>query len=125
MTEDIVAFVKARLDEDERIANAAADAFLHGDRIGIERDKLHPSVCMHVYSWTTARVLREVEAKRTMLAVAAVMVMDLPLPAGTPAKAARLEAIAHDTERRQGSTFLQLLALPYADHPDYRKEWRP
>lgn len=30
------------------------------------------------------------------------------------------------TCRKQGPcTTLRLLALPYADHPDYREEWRP
>lgn len=113
---DIVEFIKARLDEDERLANAATDAFMHGDRIGIEPNKLHPSVRMHVYGWAPARVLREVEAKRRMLEWAQAQLDDFEdFPDD---QQYRLEAIG------VLRLHLPLLALPYSDHPDYREERR-
>jgi hypothetical protein len=30
-----------------------------------------------------------------------------------------------DAGRKLADSVLELLAVPYADHPDYREEWRP
>jgi hypothetical protein len=64
------------------------------------------------------RVLREVEAKRR-----------------TVARYEEAVAGTHDASRTNAATWrpivtvlepvLRDLALPYADHPDYREEWRP
>lgn len=93
---DIVGWLRDQLDEDERKAQAAADAFLHGDRIGLPG--LHPSVRRHVYTWTSARVLAEVKAKRLLL----------------------------DLHRKCNAScyVVKVLALPYSDRPSYRAEWR-
>jgi Family of unknown function (DUF6221) len=52
-----------------------------------------------------ARVLAECEAKREIIKAA--------------------DEVGRGTGWITTQTFLQLLALPYADHPDYQQEWRP
>jgi hypothetical protein len=79
----------------------------------------------HIARHDPARVLREVEAKRAMLGMCVVLLNPPPLLSGTSSTASRLEGIARDADRRQATLFLHALALPYADHPDYREEWRP
>ncbi len=115
MTGDLVTFLRARLDEDEQIANAAPrydwTIYLAGDpQSGEETEQ---RVLDHVIRHDPGRVLREVEAKRRIVAhLASVSLSPWPisLPDGYLEDAARL---------------LKLLALPYADHPDYLPEWRP
>jgi len=53
-----------------------------------------------------ARILAEVEAKRRIVDRATYM------------------GEAEDRMGGYADEFLSLLALPYADHPDYRQEWR-
>ncbi|WP_086711204.1 DUF6221 family protein, partial [Streptomyces antimycoticus] len=69
----------------------------------------------HVVNWNPARVLREIDAKRRMIAEV--------VP-----EARKAEAMI-DEEWGSGSDtdgdLLRLLALPYADRPGYREEWRP
>lgn len=59
----------------------------------------------HIARWDPARVLAEVDAKRRQL--------DAFDEYGT-----------HDTWDLIDTT-LRLLAIPYAGHPDYQKEWAP
>lgn len=54
----------------------------------------------HIAAWHPTRVLAECRAKRQVL-----------------------DAVAADGATRE--LVLRSLALPYADHPDYREEWRP
>ncbi len=116
MIDGIVEFVQARLDDQERIAHAAAEAFLHGDRVGIDPYAMHPSVRMHVYSWTPARVLREIQAKRRILTevVAQIDGMDQQIIS---------EWGSSQGEPDESHLLLRLLAAPYDSHPDYRPEW--
>lgn len=60
----------------------------------------------HIARWDPARVLAECEAKRQIVERCAAV--DFAMPS---------THLAHGV--------LALLALPYADHPDYRDEWRP
>ena len=135
---DLVAFLNARLDEDER----EASEFHHGDCESLPYPGMtgpFPCNCGH-----PARVLRDVEAKRAILA--------------------ELEAIPHlymedcyyscelavhpdDPERRPGSGYCNDNAIPtggctcgrdklvsrlrgalaiiWRDHPGYDEAWRP
>ncbi|MFJ4847564.1 DUF6221 family protein [Streptomyces sp. NPDC088733] len=121
--DDLVGFLRARLDEDAAVAHAAADgpwtpwrSTLHG--LG---DLLHPVSTAgqkpgaragiatsswldaeHIARWDPARVLAEVDSKR------------------------RAFELLHD----EGGDLMfadvfKLMALPYADHPDYEDGWRP
>lgn len=133
---DIVEFLRARLDEDERAARAAFwDA--SGDSAGwrLQRGAGHyafvvmdglddrvvivdepeasdrEGVAVHIVRHDPARVLREVEAKRRLLDLHRPDSDDRP-ECGTCGP-------------RHPCSTLRLLALPYADHDDYREEWTP
>lgn len=62
--------------------------------------------------WSPERVLAECEGKRRLVGLAQKALEDNET---TPFGG--LDAI--------GDSVLELLALPYADHPDYDKRWRP
>lgn len=102
---DLIAWLRAQLDDDERVAEAAKDAWLWNDftdddgsafieRLGIDR-------------W-----LAEVDAKRRIL--------------DRCGEAYREQGIyGEDGQEQLAEDVLRLLALPYADRPGYREEWRP
>lgn len=137
MTADLVQFLRARLDEDEQVAQGheQASAGWHADDFVMEvRDDANAGTVASVYRsgdlthiarHDPARVLADVDAKLRML-----------------------EAHRRDTQYSfsgcitcdvgdnscgcmGGSAYeypcetLRLLALPYASHPDYRPEWAP
>jgi len=114
---DLVAFLKAQMDEDEAAANAAW---------GVEWDWRYiaqpfgerPSIAhtVHIARHDPARVLRDVEADRKLLAIyaeVADMDRDDPEPEYAYGRAVGLgEAV-------------RLRAARFSDHPDYRQEWKP
>lgn len=142
---DLVTFLRARLAEDEQIARAAhAPNWLtdgrRGLRYGVEdgwmTDALTTADADHIARHDPARVLADVDAKRRMV--------DAYLPPGTdphpgqpcinyegqdPAAHTKLQACSrHLTASERllhGDYVLRLLAVPYADHPDHREQWRP
>lgn len=117
---ELADFLRARLDEDEQAARAAFSGQVDPeDGWGAERAEgyrhttITPHVGMihepvqadHVVRWNPARVLREVAAKRALM-------VELDSSGGP-----ETEDAYHVVLRR--------LAAVYADHPDYREEWRP
>lgn len=138
--DDLVAFLRAQLDEDEALARAATNGtgewwWDHGygdmcndptcpygeltDRPGPE-DTHGGTVLMDVHGYDIkepwqgadhiarhdpARVLREVEAKQRIVD--------------------RYAWLREHGDTGGAAWVLPLLALPYADHPDYRPEWAP
>jgi hypothetical protein len=70
-----------------------------------------PTVINHVARWDPARVLAECEAKRRIV----------KLCADIEGKAVE----GNWWNLQEHEAILAALALPYADHPDYREEWRP
>jgi hypothetical protein len=132
---DLVTWLRAQLDEDERLAKRAASLcgchppapkWLFGDESTDGRivvaDEPHPEVrrklgrrwngsyenmfaAEHIARWDPARALAEVEAKRQLL--------DLAEFIGC--------ADGFDVE----NMICELLAAPYTDRPGYREEWRP
>ena len=94
-------FLLARIAEDERRVHEHAGGTAHADALV-----------------TPARLLYECTARRMIVAVHSI---SPPAPAAHgPVRVARC---AHDGSRYPCLT-LRALALPYADHPDYRLEWR-
>lgn len=93
---DLDAFLHARLDEDE--ANEHLDRISAEDRAALlaDFDAGESPEYPHM-EVGFGRWLAEVQAKRTILGLM-----------GDP-----------------DAMILRVLALPYADHPDYRPEWRP
>ena len=92
---ELTEFLLARIDEDHENADRYVSLFPEGDMAPLFR-----------------RVLRECEAKRRIVE--------------------ELEAVSDDRERLAdydsvyGLRFAaQALAAVYADHPDYRDDWRP
>ena len=105
MTDALAAFLRARLDDDE--AGADADAFPPPGYADADRQA------------RGFRMLAEVEAKRAVL--------DLYVASRERDEWMR-EASGTASLRLATSAYLEAvkrLALPHADHPDYRQDWRP
>lgn len=118
-------FLLARLAEDERVAQQAST----------EPPRFFPDhhTREHVARWDPARVLADCDAKR--------QIVELHCPVVTTALGR--DPIVTDecsvcvdevdegggyfavTMKRLPCPTLRTLALPYADHPDHREEWRP
>lgn len=120
---DPIAFIEARLAADEQTAKAAIGAGERGewtaDGCCVEGD-IHiydegghdERQAEHIARHDPARVLREVEAKRQLLEMY------------------REAKVYYDANRSAPAgeahglwTAVRLLALAWADHPDYRAEW--
>ncbi len=106
-------FLTARLDEDEARATAAAlrRAQGPGDATSpVELDR----------AFTPARLLAEVEAKRQLVHLAYEATgLDMDKDLDRDVDAREVSGIEFVGER-----MLRALALPYADHADYREAWR-
>ncbi|MDX3713413.1 DUF6221 family protein [Streptomyces europaeiscabiei] len=143
--DDIAQWLSAQLDEDERIARRAGDSFRQIGETGVivatEGDRAEEcasanwaGVAEHIVAWDPARVLREIDTKRKLLGQyvsAAKSVEDLGAARDQLSAQGRdtlmtgleLESAIHRRDTLRG--VLRLLALPYADRPGYREEWRP
>lgn len=122
---DLATWLRAQLDEDERVArlaieqagatewassaegtvydpNSGGNGYLATGPWGTSLDYLG----LHIAHWDPARVLAEVDAKRQRLDW--------------------IESELGDDSTNETVQWLtQLEALPYADRPGYRPEWRP
>jgi hypothetical protein len=122
--DDLVRWLRAQLDDDEQIAREAhapnwSTDGRRGLHYGVEdgwmTDALTTADADHIARHDPARVLREIDAKRQLLADFA------PLLAQTDATIDG-EWNGHDDLHGR---LLAYLTLPYADRPGYRDEWRP
>lgn len=117
---DLAKFLLARIADDDRVAKASAKEPYH-----FYADGHYGAVAEFLERWNPvnpACVLAECEAKRRIVERCRETMADYH--AGYTGQFQRprgevlAEALARDT--------LRLLALPYADHPDYREEeWKP
>ncbi|WP_406735364.1 DUF6221 family protein [Streptomyces sp. NBC_01108] len=112
--DDLVQFLRDRLNEDEAVARRVKSSWRQigetgvivasdGDRAEECANGNWTGIAEHIVRHDPARVLREVEAKRQLLD-------------------------GHTPDYHwcpMGDNVLKVLALPHADHPDYRDEWRP
>lgn len=124
--QELIAFLAARLDEDERVARAAVD-FDYGVRDWADDGD---PVNAHIARHDPTRVLREVEAKRRILEQ-----YEASLEQSKRFRQRAASGVESDAQKLQRSTesirllvllgVVRLLALPYADHPDYREDLRP
>jgi len=127
--DDLVQWLRDQLDADERIAREA------GNRRWLVQDniiELYPereddgfmswptrSDARHAANWDPARVLREIDAKRQLLALHA------------PGEMEYVDGdVCMACDVREPEPFypcktLRLLALPYADRPGYVEDLRP
>ena len=148
---DIVEFIKARLDGDERIALMATPApwtdrspgnvFIEqaaGENAHLiaqfptceEHADNREWDARHVAHHDPARVLREVEAHRRLLAEVAswrhLNVDDSGIHScATIVYAEELRGSCDCGLEARRAAILHPLALPFADHPDYQEAWRP
>jgi hypothetical protein len=115
-------FLLARIAEDEEAAKEENSLFLrnHGPGALLRELDGYGLHWMTSSVTTAAHVLAESEAKRRLIAFAegTVASMDLQIQGEWGSGPILPE---HDEALRM----LRILALPYADHPDYREEWRP
>jgi hypothetical protein len=119
---ELTDFLLARIAEDE--ANVAAilrqdpNWEADGDGVFDRPDRRIAYVrgdyaATHIAHWDPARVLAECEAKRR--------VVELHRTDATDPEVIVCAVCLYGPPCET----LRLLALPYADHPDYRPEWRP
>lgn len=117
--DELVAWLRVQLDNDERVARAL-QARGYG---GIYPDGHSPEGDAFLERFDEARVLAEVDAKRRLLAPHATG--DFPHdPDDGPGDYSWTERCDGCGQETPCQT-LRLLALPYADQPGYREEWRP
>jgi hypothetical protein len=123
--EDLIAWLRTQLDEDERVAREAArdGGTWRGSDSGIYYDYdsgdgpfavgsyeyLDDRYWQHITRWDPARVLAEVEAKRRIL--------DWLIETGGILDA--VEVWSADV-----GAPIRMLALPYAGRDGWREEWR-
>ncbi|MGW5003094.1 DUF6221 family protein [Streptomyces hydrogenans] len=122
MDQDLVTFLHARLDEEADLArrcggDGCGEWTVQGHTVDFCRGELagfHPAIALHVALHDPARVLREVEAKRRVLARHAFSpaIGDPELPWDNR------DDCQYDGEPWPCDDLLDL-ALPYADHPGY------
>jgi hypothetical protein len=106
----LVAFLKARLDEDE----AAAKAWLpFGNPDAAARD--------HVARYDPGRVLAEVDAKREVIRLYEDTIATIEMLKSHGWQSTS----AHEVAAESYLNVIRAHAAAYADHPDYRDEWRP
>lgn len=124
----IVEFLEARITEDEDAARMAGDleasvmrdplALVISDRGAGERSAIGPNNALevrwlhHASKHMPGRILAECEAKRRIVHISKYAADRVP-----PKNDGYAEARARET--------LRLLAMPYADHPDYNPDWTP
>ena len=136
---DLAAFLVARIAEDEEVArNARAwlgdppNRWVAGnvgeecvvDEVGDQiAAAVGDAVAPHIARWDPARVVAECRAKRRIVIGSAEFQPAETGPWEDPAQGAavRRDVLTKPSRR----DVLRLLALPYADHPEYRQEWRP
>jgi hypothetical protein len=117
---DIVAFLKARYDEEERRALAMEHRTVPGEEFySCPASRTEPlgdlewgeAFCDCFLAKLKARALREVKAKRAILA------------AIVEADAASTAVDNIEISPYLARDLLGMLALPYAGHPDYDQSW--
>jgi hypothetical protein len=149
MNEDLVEWLREQLDEDERIARAAADE-LEGPELGGEwrydgrsvetvrertmvavgsQDLMELGVGRHIARHDPARVLREIEAKRRRLERhTPQMNIGVDSDENDPSTYVPACSICQTTVVNPGDWPCEELrddAAVYADRPGYRAAWRP
>jgi hypothetical protein len=151
---NLVHWLQAQLDEDERMARAAAEesegrgldgAWRYHDQhvemidshtvvaLGPE-NRMSPGVGRHIAEHDPVRVLLELNAKRQILDEYNKAVGRLEEIAALLSRLRDKDQDPYLTEVEWASVIhrrdtlhgvMRLLALPYADRPGYREEWRP
>lgn len=113
--EDLVQWLRAQLDEDERTARACpGDGEWEARDIAVYGADLSPEVRAHMAAHDPARVLREIDAKRQLLDRYEEL-----------RAASKEEGLIGDVTEEYQDFLLRMLAVPYSDRPGFREEWAP
>lgn len=115
---DLVEFLHARLDEDERLAQAGrveGDLFIDFKPTnGDEEGPGEAALLAHIGNWDPIRVLAEVKVKRRIISRCESLLDERTASSELDWAA---DFLAHDV--------LRDLAAPHASHPDYSPSWAP
>ena len=131
---EIAEFLLARVAEDEQVARTVRVQkswdYDGGWTIGEPYDEVCESndaeSLEHIARWDPARVLAECEAKRRIVAEHPGTVQcETCLDHEDSEEGPEGDAYNYVVMKGAPCPTLRLLALPYADHADYREEWRP
>ncbi|MER5843201.1 DUF6221 family protein [Streptomyces prasinus] len=136
MTDDLPDWLRAQLDEDERIARAASPGPWEQSGIGehgwgvsfgragagveAEDSDQGRADATHIAEHDPARVLREIDAKRAVLKM-------YVNATGWVERATELN-VKSDNSKAAAVAYLdalKALALPYSDRPGFKESWRP
>lgn len=111
---DLARWLGEQLDEDERLARAA-DPELNNltGCIEIEYPEIKADE-LHALRHSPTRVLREIDAKRQLLARYEEL-----------RAASKERGLIGDVTEEYQDFLLRVIAMPYADRPGYREEWAP
>jgi hypothetical protein len=120
-------FLLDRIAEDKRIATDAAlatgrEEWTTADLPG--SGPPHDQAAEHAARHDPARVLAECAAKRRLVLACRESRADQAFLGARPQGMADFPLSPRD-QHQLAALALALLALPYADHHDYRPEWRP
>ncbi len=116
MTSDLITWLRAQLDCDERAANNL-DELANYERNGIE-STAGGHVVDYLDRFSSDRALAEVDAERRILDLHAE-------PHECPEWDRALGETCTGYYGDEGCPTLRLLALPFADRPGYQEEWKP
>jgi hypothetical protein len=128
MQPELDEFLLARIAEDKRVAVDAASA--SGGEEWTDDTPPGPAgpngagAAEHVHRHDPARVLVECAAKRRLVMACRDIRPDLAFLGRRPRGLPDFPLTPTDQHQLAAVT-LALLALPYAEHHDYRQEWRP
>ena len=127
MTPNLDEFLLARIAEDKRIAADAAaavgkEAWTPADMPG--SGPPHDRVAVQLSRYDPARVLAECAAKRRLVLACRDIRPDYSFLGARPRGLADFPLSPTD-HHQLAAVALALLALAYADHSEYRQEWRP
>jgi hypothetical protein len=123
MTSDLAAFLTGRLDEDEAVATDQHERVWFGP---------YPETLAEREGWIVIRqdrLLREVAAKRAILAAHRVVEYPGPYVPVSPTCSICITKREGYQEEWDDDDWpcatIRLLAAVYSDHPGYREEWAP
>jgi hypothetical protein len=120
-------FLLARIAEDKRMAANAAVASGREEWSVEDAPNDGPGsrgTAEHIARYDPARILAECSAKRRTILACRAARPDMAFLGTRPQGMADFPLTPRDQHQFAALT-LALLALPYADHHDYRPEWRP
>jgi Family of unknown function (DUF6221) len=117
---DLVAFLRARLDEDERLATLARPEFFTPECLAVFASA---GDAAHVIRHDPARVLREVEAKRAILAEIFNYEAVIDGEWGDCHEADQIAAGMCPDHMPDEIPALRVLAAVYSDHPHFDPAW--